>query len=96
MHRLVQLMTRNWLIVRGDAAFRALEAMDIMSHHFPSGDQGTWTECAENLPHALQILKDPLVSKSSLDRKSQLHRLRLRSKVTRYLISQMRYLEAKL
>ena len=96
MHRLVELMTRNWLIERGDADLRALEALDIISHHFPSGDQGTWTECAENLPHALKILKNPLISKDSLGRRSQLQRLELRSKVTRYLISQTRYLEAEL
>ncbi len=96
MHRLVQLMTRNWLVERGDADLRALEAIDIMSHHFPSGDQGTWTECAENLPHALKILKDPLTSKNSLARRSQLKRFALRSKIIRYLISQTLYVEAEL
>ncbi len=96
MHRLVQLMTRNWLIERGDADLRALEAIEMISYHFPSGDQGTWAECAANLPHALKILKDPLTSKNAVGQKSQLQRLGLRSKVIRYLISQTRYLEAEL
>lgn len=95
MHRLVQLMTRNWLVERGDADSKALEALGIISHHFPSGDQGTWSECAENLSHALNILKDSLTSKSSLARESQQHRFELRSRIIRYLISQTLYVEAE-
>ncbi|KAI9818767.1 MAG: hypothetical protein M1827_007587 [Pycnora praestabilis] len=95
MHRLIQLMMRDWLVEQGTACSPADEALRRVSSHFPSGDFGTWEDCEKNLAHALRALNDPMMIEILLDRNSDLRRASLRSKVARYFFSQNRFSEAE-
>uniref|UniRef100_A0A8H7TQ33 Nucleoside phosphorylase domain-containing protein n=1 Tax=Bionectria ochroleuca TaxID=29856 RepID=A0A8H7TQ33_BIOOC len=59
MHRLVQLVTRKWLAVRGTTAGFGQRALKTVSALYPCGDnyemQG---RCSELLPHASAILEN--------------------------------------
>ena len=60
MHRLVRLAVREWLVTCNTEQEKAIEALNLLSEHFPSGEYGSWDACAGLTPHALKILKSGL------------------------------------
>lgn len=57
MHRLVQLVSRKWLVSEDRLNDFALEAVFIMSVKYPYGDDDTVEVCEKYLPHAQEVLK---------------------------------------
>ncbi|KAK1962871.1 hypothetical protein LY78DRAFT_642439 [Colletotrichum sublineola] len=58
MHRLVQLVTRKWLIMRDEHSKYAEYSMDVVSTLFPFGTHETREDCMNYLPHALSVLQN--------------------------------------
>lgn len=56
MHRLVQLVTRKWLITKGKLADFAGHALKVVSKAFPFGKYETRELCLQYLPHANAVL----------------------------------------
>ncbi|KAK3332561.1 hypothetical protein B0T19DRAFT_415984 [Cercophora scortea] len=57
MHRLVQLVTRKWLIKKRRAQRFASEALVAMSRIYPHATFENRAKCSAYLPHALAVLK---------------------------------------
>ncbi|KAH7303371.1 hypothetical protein B0I35DRAFT_365076, partial [Stachybotrys elegans] len=57
MHRLVQLVTRKWLINCGTVSRFGKEALLVVSHLYPYGTYETRTTCAAYLSHAKSVLR---------------------------------------
>ncbi|KAH7304614.1 kinesin light chain [Stachybotrys elegans] len=57
MHRLVQLVTRKWLISCGTVSQFGKEALLVVSHLYPYGTYETRTTCAAYLSHANSVLR---------------------------------------
>ena len=73
MHRLVQLVTRKWLVIRGRMAECAQEALIVVSCAYPYGRFENQELCLQYLPHANTILanaeaigEDEQIAKASL------------------------------
>ncbi|PCD20339.1 hypothetical protein AU210_016206 [Fusarium oxysporum f. sp. radicis-cucumerinum] len=58
MHRLVQLVARKWLTIKGKMAEFAQQALKTVSSAFPYGDFETREVCLKYLPHAFAVLKN--------------------------------------
>lgn len=56
MHRLVQLVTRKWLVNKGRLAEFAESAITFMEVLYPFGEFDTYQECIRYLPHAKSVL----------------------------------------
>ncbi|CEL03059.1 Putative G. violaceus kinesin [Aspergillus calidoustus] len=57
VHRLVQLVTRRWLVHRGTAARFAQLALRTVSDLYPYGSYETRVLCSAYLPHAFAVLR---------------------------------------
>ncbi|ROV94770.1 hypothetical protein VMCG_08871 [Cytospora schulzeri] len=77
MHRLVQLVTRKWLIRKNTVHHFAEAALKTVSYVYPDGDYETWQVCSRYLPHAYAVLgnvdtgswgDDALLAKARLQR----------------------------
>ena len=60
MHRLVQLAMRERLSVYKTEMKWAVQALTLLSDHFPDGEYESWESCATLVPHALKILRSDL------------------------------------
>ncbi|KAF5533396.1 kinesin light chain 1 [Fusarium mexicanum] len=58
MHRLVQLVARKWLAIKGEMAEFAQQALRTVSSAFPYGEFETREVCLKYLPHAFAVLKN--------------------------------------
>ncbi|GKU07617.1 kinesin light chain [Fusarium langsethiae] len=56
MHRLVQLVTRNWLNRKQKLSFYATQSLLIVSDNYPEGTFENRTTCTAYLPHATTVL----------------------------------------
>ena len=56
MHRLVQLVTRKWLIKRGKMSGFAEQALIAVSQAYPDGSYENRAICSAYLPHAYSVL----------------------------------------
>ncbi|KAM0433914.1 hypothetical protein ACHAPT_003858 [Fusarium lateritium] len=57
MHRLVQLVTRKWLVTKGTMAEFAQHALKIVSDAYPYGEFENREVCLKYLPHADAVLE---------------------------------------
>jgi tetratricopeptide (TPR) repeat protein len=57
MHRLVQLVTRKWLVKKGMIGHFAGQALMAVSHCYPFGNYENWVTCRKYLPHVYAVLK---------------------------------------
>ncbi|ORY68938.1 uncharacterized protein BCR38DRAFT_334472, partial [Pseudomassariella vexata] len=57
MHRLVQLVTRKWLVEKGRTAEFAQYALETISNIYPYGRFETREACLKYLPHAYAVLR---------------------------------------
>ncbi|KAH0536549.1 hypothetical protein FGG08_006579 [Glutinoglossum americanum] len=57
IHRLVHISTRNWLCLNHEQGKWAVQALILLSNHFPTGTREDWDICAELLPHAEATLR---------------------------------------
>ncbi|KAF5667624.1 hypothetical protein FHETE_5682 [Fusarium heterosporum] len=91
MHRLVQLVTRTWLMRKGAMASYARDAMLAVSDFYPYGHFEELSTCAAYLSHAFSVLNLQKVEcdEDRLLRASMLHR------VGGFFLFQGRYLEAE-
>ncbi|PCD23156.1 hypothetical protein AU210_014679 [Fusarium oxysporum f. sp. radicis-cucumerinum] len=74
MHRLVQLVTRKWLAVKGNMTKYAQQALTTVSGAFPYGRFETREVCLKYLPHAHAVLINESTS-SRKERACLLHRM---------------------
>ena len=72
MYRLVQLVTRKWLLKMGTISWFTEQALLVMSHAYSSGEFETWITCRNYLPHVYVVLrrrgtesKDEMVAKAT-------------------------------
>jgi hypothetical protein len=74
MHRLVQLVTRKWLVTQDKFTKFTECALDIVSEAYPYGSHESRQECMDYLPHAISVLRNKGTSSHSeqLDRASLL------------------------
>jgi tetratricopeptide (TPR) repeat protein len=56
MHRLVQLVTRKWLVKQGRMRHFAGQALLAVSHCYPFGQYENWAVCSAYLAHAYAVL----------------------------------------
>jgi tetratricopeptide (TPR) repeat protein len=56
MHRLVQLVTRKWLVKKGRMRHFAGQALLAVSHCYPFGRYENWAVCSAYLAHAYAVL----------------------------------------
>ena len=56
MHRLVQLVTRRWLVKKGRMRHFAGQALLVVSHCYPYGKYENWALCSAYLAHAYAVL----------------------------------------
>ncbi|KAM0219767.1 hypothetical protein ACHAPQ_004205 [Fusarium lateritium] len=91
MHRLVQLVTRTWLIRKGIMTPFARDALLSVSEFYPYGDFEEVDTCTAYLPHAISVLDLQSVEcdEDRLLRASMLHR------VGGFFLFQGRYTEAE-
>jgi tetratricopeptide (TPR) repeat protein len=77
MHRLVQLVTRKWLISNGTVGRFGKEALMVISHLYPYGRYETRAICAAYLSHAHAILQaGEFISRDEAQAKASLiHRM---------------------
>ncbi|KAF7511349.1 hypothetical protein GJ744_004914 [Endocarpon pusillum] len=61
MHRLVQLLVKQWLATSGSAAEWQSKALRLLSSHFPSGELETWVVCASLESHAVKMIHTPAI-----------------------------------
>ncbi|KAL9111404.1 MAG: hypothetical protein Q9187_007923, partial [Circinaria calcarea] len=61
MHRLVQLIVKQWLAASGSAAEWQSKALHLLSSHFPSGEFKTWVVCASLESHAVKMIHTPAI-----------------------------------
>lgn len=61
MHRLVQLIVKQWLAASGAAAEWQSKALRLLSSHFPSGEFETWVVCASLESHAVKMTHTPAI-----------------------------------
>lgn len=69
MHRLIHLVTRQWLEIEGEATQWATRGLEAVEKLFPSSVYENWTECAALLPHSYAVLdsaKDETVTQGYL------------------------------
>jgi hypothetical protein len=73
MHRLVQLVTRRWLVKNGRMRHFAGQALLVVSHYYPFGQYENWAVCSAYLAHAYAVLggegtgsRDEMVGKATL------------------------------
>ena len=57
MHRLIQLAMRERLSVYKTERKWAVQALTLLSDHFPNGEYESWESCVLLIPHALKILR---------------------------------------
>ncbi|PCD23157.1 hypothetical protein AU210_014680 [Fusarium oxysporum f. sp. radicis-cucumerinum] len=62
MHRLVQLVARKWLAIKGKMAEFAQQALKTVSSAFPYGQFETREVCLKYLPHAYAVLMNESTS----------------------------------
>ncbi|EWZ78435.1 hypothetical protein FOWG_17299 [Fusarium oxysporum f. sp. lycopersici MN25] len=72
MHRLVQLVARKWLAIKGKMAEFAQQALKTVSSAFPYGQFETREVCLKYLPHAHAVLMNESTS-SRKERACLLH-----------------------
>lgn len=70
MHRLVQLVTRNWLNRKQKLSFYATQSLLIVSDNYPEGTFENRTTCTAYLPHATTVLSYKDIREDKLVRKS--------------------------
>jgi tetratricopeptide (TPR) repeat protein len=58
MHRLVQLVARKWLVMKGKMAEFAQHALKTVSDTYPFGEFETREVCLKYLPHAYAVLEN--------------------------------------
>lgn len=56
MHRLVQLVTRKWLVMQDKFAEFTERALETVSEAYPYGNHETRQTCVDYLPHAIAVL----------------------------------------
>ena len=73
MHRLVQLVTRKWLVKKGRMRHFAGQALLAVSHCYPFGRYENWKVCSAYLAHAYAVLsgegtgsRDEMAGKATL------------------------------
>ncbi|KAI6777751.1 uncharacterized protein J7T54_003808 [Emericellopsis cladophorae] len=77
MHRLVQLVTRKWLVMRGKMGHFAQGALEVVSNAFPYGGFENRDLCLQYLPHANAVLatKNKKEGDAELKMASLLHKM---------------------
>ncbi|PKK42694.1 hypothetical protein CI102_12274 [Trichoderma harzianum] len=91
MHRLVQLVTRKWLVNQGRLAEFAESAITIVAFLYPFGEFDTYQECVRYLPHVNSVLaRDGTNSRSEKIAKAGLLR-----KLARYYCHKGEYKNAE-
>jgi tetratricopeptide (TPR) repeat protein len=91
MHRLVQLVARKWLVMKGKMAEFAQQALRTVSDAYPYGEFDTREVCLKYLPHAYAVLKNE--SPSSGEGKEA--RACLLHNITGYFLYEGRWKEAE-
>ncbi|KAK0744092.1 hypothetical protein B0T18DRAFT_196285 [Schizothecium vesticola] len=73
VHRLVQLVTREWLGKKGRMHRFAVQALLVVSHNYPYGNHENRAICSAYLPHVYEVLKfestglrDEILARASL------------------------------
>lgn len=59
MHRLVQLIVKQWLVVAHAADEWHSRALLLLAEYFPSGEYETWVTCASLEAHAVKMIQTP-------------------------------------
>ncbi|EXJ53772.1 uncharacterized protein A1O5_13021 [Cladophialophora psammophila CBS 110553] len=62
LHRMVQLVTQQWLQSHGEAAIWAEQALVAVSIVFPPGEREEWKSCEIYLPHVEVVLENKVQS----------------------------------
>lgn len=57
IHKLVQLVLRDWLAKEKKTARFARQALSVVSQAYPVSTYENWVACSKYLPHAYQVLK---------------------------------------
>jgi tetratricopeptide (TPR) repeat protein len=91
MHRLVQLVARKWLIIKGKMTEFAQHALKTVSDAYPFGRFETREVCLKYLPHAYAVLKHNDTS----SREGQIVRAQLLHNMTGYFHYEGRWKEAE-
>jgi tetratricopeptide (TPR) repeat protein len=91
MHRLVQLVARKWLAMKGKMAEFAQHALKTVSDTYPYGEFETREVCLKYLPHAYAVLK----SESTSSREGKEARACLLHHITGYFLYEGRWKEAE-
>jgi hypothetical protein len=91
MHRLVQLVARKWLVMKGKMAEFAQHALKTVSDVYPYGEFETREVCLKYLPHAYAMLKNG----STSSRKGKEARACLLHDITGYFLYEGRWKEAE-
>lgn len=56
IHRLIQLVTRKWLVRKNTMKYFAGQALLTVSHNYPFGDFKNRVTCSAYLPHVCAVL----------------------------------------
>ncbi|KAF5669914.1 kinesin light chain [Fusarium denticulatum] len=91
MHRLVQVVARKWLTIKGKMAEFAQQALRTVSSAFPYGEFETREVCLKYLPHAFAVLKDA----DTASKAGKRARARLLHNMAGYYLYEARWKEAE-
>ena len=72
MHRMVQLVTRQWLIHHDESRHWADNSLIVVSKVFPPGERENWDRCEVYLPHVQMVLDSKDGSASGTEVKADL------------------------
>ncbi|KAK2016325.1 hypothetical protein LZ32DRAFT_645162 [Colletotrichum eremochloae] len=77
MHRLIQLVTRKWLVNERRLIEFVEKALNVLSVIYPYGQYETQEVCSKYLPHAKAVLNhdDPYLEEAKLAKASVLHNI---------------------
>ncbi|MCJ1312433.1 hypothetical protein MMC25_006107 [Agyrium rufum] len=82
MHRLAHITLKSWISSSARVSEFTARALTTLSASFPSGQFGTWEDCALALPHCTTVLQI-----SSISNKEKILRGILRSKIAHHLLA---------
>ncbi|KAJ4267002.1 hypothetical protein NW762_003100 [Fusarium torreyae] len=91
MHRLVQLVARKWLVMKGKMAEFAQHALKTVSDAYPYGQFETREVCLKYLPHAYAVLEN----EGTNSREGKEERARLLHCMAGYFLYEGRWNEAE-
>ncbi|RKK93754.1 hypothetical protein BFJ68_g15424 [Fusarium oxysporum] len=91
IHRLVQLVARKWLVIKGKIAEFAQHALRVVSDAFPYGKFETREVCLKYFPHAFAVLKNA----DTASKAGNKARARLLHNMAGYFLYEGRFKEAE-